>query len=220
MKVSLLSEGDIDLVLLPSIIREIARQNGVNWPLNVDEDQHIAHIRKTGHGAVLKKLAVIIGDYQKGRYVKPDMLIVVLDHRKTQMVVDELRRLVQGCDWTVIGVAREEVEAWWLADRKQTLGWLGLSEEAAVAADYGPDYAPEKDEYPKRTLNRLTDCSHAVDSLYGDGSVALAESFVLSAWNQYVDLDSLRVKCPKGFAPFQADVSRRVRASIKKAARS
>jgi len=183
--------------------------------VNPKEDCHVSRIRKTGHGGVLKKLKMIVADYEKGIYRPPDILVIVLDHRKTQAVVADIRNLVSGHVWTVIGVAIEEVEAWWLADRQQTLGWLALSNEDAEAAGYGPDYAPEKDPDPKGTLDRLTKCSGAVEVGYGDGSVSLATDFVDAAWRQSVTLDSLRIKCPGGFAPFHDRMSERIKTVVK-----
>ena len=93
----------------------------------------------------------------------------------------------------------------------KTLGWLAPSDQDAEAVGYGLDYRPEKDETPKRTLDRLTERSDAVSGRYGDGSVCLAEDFVSAAWQQGVNVGSLRFNCPDGFAPFEGCVSNRVK---------
>lgn len=214
MKVSIITEGDIDLVLLPPLIAAIAQEAGIRWPVDVKEDLHVSHIRKTGHGGALEKARQIAESLAKGTYPRPDLLVFVLDSYKTEHVIGEIKDLLAGHPWVVFGIAIQEIEAWWLGDRKQTLGWLGLTEETATECGYGPDYAPEKDADPKVTLNKLTEVSTNVDDLYGDGHTGLAEDFVSVAWSNWVDINSIKFKCNEGFGEFSERLSHKIGAAI------
>jgi hypothetical protein len=201
MKISLITEGDIDRALIPCLLAEIAKRVGVTWPLTVDEFQE-TQIRKRGFGAVLDGVRLVIEQMEAGTYARPDVLVVVLDHRKTQAVVDEIRRLTRSMDWIAIGIAVEEIEAWWLADQNQVLAWLEISREDARRVGYSESYSPERDHDPKQTLHLLTQASNKILFNYGRGSVTLAEEFADVAWKNWADLESMVFKCPRGFAPF------------------
>lgn len=201
MRISLITEGDIDRALVPCVLKAIAERRGITWPLQVSDYQE-AHIRKRGYGAVLEAVRNVIKEMEAGRYTKPDILVIVLDSRKTADTVREIRRLVRAIDWVVIGIAVEEIEAWWLADRNQVLAWLDISTDDASNAGYPDTHAPEKDQEPKNTLHKLTEISEKVLFNYGRGSVQLAEDFADSAWQNFVDIESMKFKCPRGFTPF------------------
>jgi hypothetical protein len=204
MKVTLICEGSIDQALVYPLISRIAESVGIKWPLNFSSDEfNLSLIRKSGHGGVLEKVRRVVDRIKRYEFLRPDILVIVLDHKKTSKVVDEIKRLIRGVDWIVLGIAIEEIEAWWLADQKQTLAWLQMSVEEASNLGYGHDYAPESDIDPKRTLDILTSKSDAIEARYGRGLTPLAEHFASVAWENWADLDSMRVKCAKGFAPFQ-----------------
>jgi hypothetical protein len=113
-----------------------------------------------------------------------------------------VKRLIQGKSLFVLGIAIEEVEAWWLADRNSTLTWLGLSDCSDSNYRYwGHRYTAERDGDPKRTLDELTDLSPLLDQRYGHGNRQLAADFA-DIWRDSAKLNAIEQQCPKGFSPF------------------
>ena len=129
--------------------------------------------------------------------------VVMLD-RRTRPVQDEIKRLLANRDSFVLGIAIEEIEAWWLADRQNALAWSGLQEGLPDNCRYAQKkYSPERDNDPKKTLDELTRCSDEFDRYYGEGSVDLASDFAENYWKGFARLDNISRACPKGFRPFQ-----------------
>src|SRR4051794_33828429 len=166
MKVTLVAEGPIDQALIPKLMSRIAEKVRIRWPIDFSEDFRLALIRKTGHGGVLEKVRMVVKQIGDSDSSRPDVLVIVLDYKKTAAVAEEIRKLTRGIGWIVFGIAIEEIEAWWLADQTQTLAWLRMSRSDAQQLGYGPDYAPESDKDPKSTLDRLTANSDAVEFTY------------------------------------------------------
>ena len=70
---------------------------------------------------------------------------------------EEIRQLIAGHARFVMGVAIEEIEAWWLADRRNTLAWAHLVPRPPAHCRYAAaDYHAESDPDPKATLDELT----------------------------------------------------------------
>jgi len=209
MKVGLITEGAIDQALLPPLIAAMAHREGVTWPINFEDDLHVIRIRKSGHGGVLEKVRAVCAAVRDGLYTRPDILVIVLDKKKTESCQDEVKELIRGLDWVVFGIAVEEIEAWWLADQEQVLGWLQLSRDRASRLGYDFEYSPEYDENPKLMLDKLTAESDAVNYRYHGGNLSLAKEFCDVAWSNGVDLERIRGRCAMGFAPFMRKFSER-----------
>ena len=115
-----------------------------------------------------------------------------------------VRKLIRDRSRFVLGIAIEEIEAWWLADRTNTLAWSGFSAGLPPGCRYGSrKYKAEKDKAPKKTLNELTRLSNRIDRYYGDGNLDLATDFAEEYWQGNARLDEISVQCPRGFVPFQ-----------------
>lgn len=202
-KVGIIAEGAIDYVLLGALLERIARDRAsYDWPTRPDDLAQIVHIRKRGHGGVVLAVRQVV-DYLCSNPPPDYAFIVVLLDRRAAAAAREVRRLIAGHDLFVFGTAIEEIEAWWLADRSNTLAWLGLKERPAGTDHYWSDaYRPEKDRDPKRTLDSLTLLSDRVDMRYGKGNTALARGFVDDCWFERADLNAVEAGCPRGFVPF------------------
>ena len=99
-------------------------------------------------------------------------MVILLD-RRTQKIQQKVRKLIAGKDRFLLAVAQEEIEAWWLGDRTNTLGWLGFR-GPPVGTRYAADkYLAERDDNPKRTLTELTEKSSRLDRVYGEGNLDL-----------------------------------------------
>jgi hypothetical protein len=222
-RVGIISEGPIDPILVRPLLERIARKKaGYTWPLTNEDYAETLPIRKRGHGGVLemvRKLVAIL-DAEPPRY---DIVVILLDH-KTAPAQDEIKTLIRGKDRFVLGIAIEEIEAWWLADRKNTLTWADLKE-----ADLGDDarfcmdhktgkhdrrkYKAEEDPNPKLTLDEITRISDKCDRYYGEGSVDLAEEFVLGHWGNAAPVDQIASQCPQGFGCFMREMTNEFRSA-------
>jgi hypothetical protein len=137
---------------------------------------------------------------------------VILLDRRTRPVQDEIRALIGAHGRFVLGIAIEEIEAWWLADRRNTLEWAGLAESLPAHCRYADGrYHAERDDEPKKTLDELTRESDRLDRYYGDGSVELAIEFAEDYWKEFAHLDDIRAQCTQGYRPFEKDVTQHFR---------
>ncbi len=128
----------------------------------------------------------------------PHRFYVILLDRRTKPIQEKVRKLIAGKDRFVLGVAQEEIEAWWLGDRENVLAWMGF-EEAPVDSRYArAGYRAEQDDAPKRTLDELTRCSERLDRVYGEGNLDLARDFA-EHWEGHVRLPQIEHECPKRF---------------------
>ena len=204
MKIGLLCEGGIDYAIIPSLVEQIARtQAGIRWPVRPDDVvERVGGIRRGGFGQVQKavqKLCLLIDQPPFSEYA---FFLIVLD-RDTRQTQSAIKKYIKGHGKKfVIGIAIQKVEAWWLADRRNTLEWLALPNLSDPSCRYcAAGYAPEKDPTPKKTLDELTKLSPLLSSTYGDGNSQLAAEFA-SLWNTRAEIDQIKAACPKGFAPF------------------
>lgn len=219
-KVGLITEGPIDQALLPPLLSRIAQVRvGFTWPVRADDLDRTLHIRSTGHGGVLEKvrrLVQVLDDPDLRATFDHACFVIVLD-RRTRAVQEEVRQLISGRDRFVMGVAIEEVEAWWLGDRKNTLAWAELDEPLRGLLRYAAQsYHAESDDAPKRTLSELTEEATRFDSVYGEGDVEMASEFAERYWQDFARLDDIRGQCSQGFGRFDqamTNVFRRIRAS-------
>ncbi len=176
-------------------------------------------MRKRGHGGVLDAVRRLVEVLDGSGPVPPfnHACFVILLDRRTQVVQERVRDLIRGRDRFVLGVAREEIEAWWLADRVNTLAWSGLGEPLPQQLRYARQgYHAESDDAPKQTLSELTEASDRFDRVYGEGRVDLARDFAENYWQGYARLDDMRGQCPDGFGRFDDDLAnlfRRVKAA-------
>jgi hypothetical protein len=204
MKIGLLCEGEIDAALVPALVQRIARtEAGIRWPVRPDDVVENLGIRKGGYGQVQKAVQKLCILLDEGHYADYAFFLVVLDHntRRTQTAIKKCIAARRSGNKFVIGIAIYEVEAWWLADRRNTLEWLGLAGAEHRGRYWDQDYCAEDDADPKRTLDELTRLSPTLQSRYGDGNTQLAREFA-DLWNSRAELGQIRTQCPKGFHPF------------------
>jgi len=215
-KIGIISEGPIDNILLPALLERIAADKaGFTWPLDAtDVAQHFP-LRKRGHGGVLETVRALITALDT-QHFDHACFVIVLD-RKTEEVRKAIAHLILGRDRFVLGVAIEEIEAWWLGDRPNTFAWTNLRpntlpEGIQYARD---DYKAEEDPRPKKTLDKLTCISDRFDRSYGEGNADMAADFADRFWKRGANLDAIAVQCPRGFGRFQkamANAFRRAKA--------
>jgi hypothetical protein len=221
--VGIITEGPIDPILAWPLLKCIAREKaGYAWPLTNEDYSETLPIRKRGHGGVLEMVRKLVAtlDVEPPLY---DVVIILLD-RRTVPVQEEIKKLIRGKDRFVLGIAIEEIEAWWLADRKNTMEWANLDEadfedDSRFCLDHKtgkPDwrkYKAEEDPNPKLTLDEITLISDRFDRRYGEGSVDLAHDFVGRYWEKAAPIDQIASQCPKGFGSFQKDMTNEFRAA-------
>jgi hypothetical protein len=202
MKIGLVCEGSIDEALIAALLKRIATERvGIHWPVRPFDVFQRINVRRGGHGQIpkaIRRLKIVMG---QGPLWDVELFVIVLDHG-TRATERSVRREIRGNLRFVLGIAIQEVEAWWLADRRSTLNWLDLSSHEIEDLRYGKrNYNAERDTKPKVTLNELTVQSEAVATRYGDGNFDLASSFA-ELWQHSADLDQMVVQCPRGFSRF------------------
>src|SRR5262249_28933582 len=120
---------------------------------------------------------------------------------------EKVRELIAGRERFVLGVPVEEIEAWWLGDRSNTLAWSGLTTQLPAECRYAAHkYKAETDDDPKKTLDELTRCSDRFDGYYGEGNVDPALDFAENHWKDFAHLDEIGAQCPQSYRPFQRDM--------------
>lgn len=99
----------------------------------------------------------------------------------------------------MLGIAIEEIEAWWLGDRTNTLRWSGLSVRQLAGNRCGHGaYRAEKDPLPKMTLDAITGLSSRFDRNYGEGNLDMATDFGENYWRRGARLQEIAQQCPVG----------------------
>lgn len=203
-KIGIISEGPIDYALLPPLLERIARDKAAfTWPIEPDEVPERFSLRKRGHGGVLKAVRALVRALDTEHF-DHSCFVILLD-RRTAPVQREVAKLIRGRPRFVLAVAIEEIEAWWLGDRTNTLAWTGLKpSDLPEGLPYAASkYKAEKDANPKATLDGLTRLSDRLDRYYGEGSLDLAEDFAEEHWRSSARLDEISSQCPRGFGRFQ-----------------
>jgi hypothetical protein len=219
-KVGVIAEGPIDHTLLSPLLERIARDRcDYDWPVRPDDIAEQFFIRKRGHGGVLETVRRLVCVLDSD--VFDHAFFVILLDRRTRPVQQEIRQLLANRNRFVLGIATEEIEAWWLADRVNTLTWAGLLPDGLPAdARYAQGrYRPERDDRPKATLDELTRLSNRFDRCYGDGNVDLAQEFAEDYWRQFARLDDIRNQCPQGYRPFEKATTQQFRAASRRPSR-
>ena len=159
-------------------------------------------MRRRGHGGVLKAVERLVSCLVANPMSEYAFFVVVVDSGP-EGVLRRLRRLVRANPRLVLGIAVREIEAWWLADRRNTLAWLELERQPDGTARYwAKGYSPERDRRPKTTLDELTLRAPRLEQHYGDGNTELAREFAEDYWGKSAELDAIAASCPRGFAPF------------------
>ncbi len=208
-RVGVICEGPIDAALLSALLHRIAQDKaGYAWPVAASDLDETLRLRTSGHGAVVKKLAKLVRVLDRGETLDCRFFVIVLDYKKTKTVQQDLRALVAGSRRSfILGIAIEEIEAWWLADRSNTLAWFGLADEDIAGCAYAtPDYSPERDSTPKRTLTELTKVSERCSRPYGTGNSELAREFA-EDWREHASIQVMEHACARGFGPFSNAVA-------------
>lgn len=210
-KIGIIAEGAIDHALLPALLARVATDKaGFTWPLTAEDIAEVFPIRKRGHGGVLETVRALVKVLET-KHFDHACFIILLD-RRTQAIQDEVRKLIRGKDRFVLGVAIEEMEAWWLGDRTNTLAWCGVKNALPLHCHYAATkYKAEKDATPKRTLDELTRLSVRFDRHYGEGNLDLAAEFAEDHWRPNANLDEIASQCPEGFGRFQDRMTNRFR---------
>jgi hypothetical protein len=206
-KIGIIAEGSIDHALLPALLTRIAQDKaGYRWPLDPVDVAELFPFRKRGHGGVLDAVKRLVRMLNT-EYFDHACFVIVLD-RRTRAVQRKIRRLIAGKERFVLGIAIEEIEAWWLGDRTNTLAWTGFSPNLPGDCHYAQsDYHAEKDRDPKRTLDELTRRSDRFDRCYGEGNVEMAREFADNHWRDNARLNEIEGQCPLGFVPFQEEMT-------------
>ena len=211
-KIGIIAEGPIDHALLPALLERIARDKvGYDWPVSSDDVAEILHVRKRGHGGVLETLRKLVSVLDT-QYYDYAFIVILLD-RRTRAVQRQVRRLLRNHDRFVLGIAIEEIEAWWLGDRTNTLAWAGVTRLPHGARYALSGYHAEDDASPKKTLDELTRISDRFDRYYGDGNTDMAIEFADGFWRPYAKLDVIRTECPEGYGEFEKIAVNRFRAA-------
>ena len=215
-KIGIIAEGLIDHALLPVLLERIAQDRAsYDWPVAPDDVAELFQVRKRGHGGVLEVVRNLVSALSTQVY--DHAFYVILLDRRTRAVQREVRKLVLKHDHFILGIAIEEIEAWWLADRTNTLAWAGLKESLPKDCRYAASrYSGEKDDQPKKTLHELTCHSDRFDRTYGEGNVDMAREFAEEYWRQSARLDDLRVQCPRGYRPFELAVTAEFRSAARR----
>jgi len=211
-KIGIIAEGAIDHALLPPLLSRIAEDLAqLAWPLDTSDVAEVFRIRKRGHGGVLESVRALVKALNTEHY-NHACFVILLD-RRTRAVQAEVKKLIRGKARFVLGIAIQEIEAWWLGDRTSTLQWTGLKNELPSTCRYAADkYQAERDEDPKRTLDELTALSSRFDRCYGrEGNLDLASDFAESFWRPSARLREIAAQCPKGYLPFQDQMVNRFR---------
>ena len=217
-RVGVIAEGPIDHALLSPLLQRIAHDRAeYAWPVSGDDVGPMIRMRKRGAGGVLEAVRTLVKALRGLQQFSSQAFFVIVLDRRTHAEQRQIGKLVRGDHRFVMGVAIEEIEAWWLGDRSATLGWLRLAEGDVHALSYGKErYKAERDRDPKGTLDELTRASGAVESVYGrNGNLSLAREFA-ETWSDAADLDAIEQQCPRGFRPFATKTSaafRRARSS-------
>lgn len=201
-KVGIITEGVVDDLLLAALLERIARDRAhFNWPVMPDDLGEIIPLRKRGHGGVVEAARRIVIYLEQHPPTDHAFFVVLLD-RRTRLEQAEVRKLIRGKPLFVLGIAIEEIEAWWLADRDSTLRWLDLSDRSDSNCRYwSKRYNAERDDDPKLTLDELTDLSPRLDQRYGYGNRQLAEDFA-ELWQNSARLSAIEQQCPKDSSLF------------------
>lgn len=218
-KIGVITEGAIDYTLLPALLSRIAKVKvGLTWPVASDDLAELFPIRKTGHGGVLEKIRALV-EALDTEHFDHHCFVILLD-RRTRPVQEKIAKLISGRDRFVLGVAIEEIEAWWLGDRTITLAWAELRDTLPENCRYAAQqYQAEADDHPKRTLDELTRVSDRFDRYYGEGNVEMATEFAENFWKEFAHLDEIGAQCPQGYRPFQREIVNRFRPLLPKKSR-
>jgi hypothetical protein len=205
-KIALITEGPIDRILLAALLSRIAAEReGIKWPVDAGDIADEFRIRKKGHGGVLETVRSLVKALASSES-DHSFFVIVLD-RRTKAVQNKIRRLVRGQDRFVVGVAIEEIEAWWLGDRTNTLQWTSFAAAGLPSCRYAQQgYRAEEDPTPKTTLNELTQLSDRFDRVYGRGNVDLTEDFAERYWRPNARLSEIAEQCPMGYVPFETAI--------------
>jgi hypothetical protein len=210
-KIGIIAEGPIDHTLLSPLLDRIARDRaGYDWPVRPVDIAEVFQIRKRGHGAVLETVRKLVAALSTEVYDHA-FFVIMLD-RRTLPVQEEIRTLIGAHGRFVMGIAIEEIEAWWLADRRNTLEWAGMTASLPSHCRYAAAaYHAERDKEPKKTLDELTRESDRFDRYYGEGNVELATGFAEDYRKEFAHLDDIRAQCKRGYRPFEKDVTQHFR---------
>jgi len=216
-KIGIIAEGPIDHVLLPPLIARIAAEKaGFNWPVTSDDVAEVFPMRKRGHGGALETVRALVKVLDSGDF--DHACFVILLDRRTRAVQEKVHKLIRGKDRFMLGTAIEEIEAWWLGDRTNTLAWTGFQTGLPACRYAAAKYCAEKDAAPKNTLDELTRLADRFDRYYGDGNLDHATEFAEDHWRDGARLEEIAAQCAEGFGQFQERMTNRLR-QLKAAAR-
>lgn len=219
-RVGIIAEGPTDHALLPALLERIARDRAAfDWPVLGEDAALVLPVRKRGHGGVLDAVRRMVAALRSGAALADYSFFVIVLDRRTNAVQTRVKRLIRGEDRFVLAIAIEEIEAWWLGDRVNTLAFFQLGDELPAGLRYAErGYKAERDSRPKRTLDELTEVSEAVDSRYGVGNARLALDFA-EGWRNTARLAAIEGQCPRGFGTFAGAAANALRRAKARASR-
>lgn len=218
-KIGIIAEGPIDHCLQPPLLERIAKERAdYDWPVLADEMAEFFFIRKRGFGGVVETVRRLVEALDAGKF--DHAFFVILLDRRTKAAQSDIKALLKNRNRFVLAIAIEQIEAWWLGDRENTLVWSGLQDGLANDCRYGQqDYRSERDDNPKKTLDELTRISARSDRWYGEGNVDLAQEFAEDCWRRPAWLNDIRDQCPQGYRPFERAVTQQFRSASRRAGR-
>jgi len=208
MRVGIIAEGRIDDVILMSLIGKIHEIAGKPYRLYVNDLRDFP-LRKKGTGDVKGTTKRLI-QFLEGSLRFPiegrtsyecDIYCVVVDYKKTDTLRGQIKALIAGTsvEEFVYGVAIQEIEAWVLGDIKNVCSLLKLD-----VNNFPGINSPEDEVNPKAILSVFINASSR--SRYMKWNAEDAAEIA-----QYLDPEMIRTNCPKGFAPFYDELSKKIR---------
>ncbi len=217
-RIGVIAEGPIDHNIISPLLKKISEERALfTWPVLPDDAAAWLNLRRRGHGGVYLAVKRIIKVLEKETSSPYAFVVILLDHR-TKPIQERVKKLISGKKGFVLAIAKKEIEAWWLADRTNTLAWLKLESMPSSLRYFKDGYKAEQDDAPKRTLHELTQTSSRLDRVYGEGNTELARDFA-ELWEGKVRLREIEEQCPINFPPFCEHVTQSFRQAKNSAGR-
>lgn len=148
--IGLISEGDIDYIIIPVLLERWLRTKGFrNAKLVIDSYRWRKRFR--GFGAATKAALKLINSLKD----KPDQschfYCVIIDERKTTDSISEIKKKKARTQVSDIklGIPKPELEAWVMANHNNIANHFG------IRSPLDASYKPEKEKYPKEVLKKM-----------------------------------------------------------------
>jgi len=219
MRIGVIAEGATDPPVVKKLINKVIVEFlGLDWPAHF-EDLKEFPIRKTGFGGVVAKLKALIYflneacDPSEPPIDEPyyqDLYCVFIDNgcgrKANNEAILEISELIRRnpCICFVLGIPKEELEAWIIADSSNVLPYLGYREYVSFEIT-----RPEDEVDPKKILASWI--REAREYVYNDWDSNSAEDIV-----DVLDVRVIDNKCIISFRPWKNEL---VKVILRKAGR-